>query len=143
MATLTLDVDKELLDLLVPAVEAQLQQAEHSRDLAQDAVDALKAKLERVKAKVAAASSVNPARAPSGRMKKGESERLIINFMHGRNGTGVTVKDVMEGTGTTYGTARRILREFVAGGKLTEQDNIFKWSKTRTPEMPDEEEIPF
>ncbi len=144
MTTVTLDLDKDLLDILVPAVTAQLQQAEHERDLAQETVDTLSAKLEKVKAMVAAASSGNLARTPHGRMKKGESEKLIHKFMAQRNGTGATVRDVMEGTGTTYGTARRILREFVAQGELTEQDNTFKWATKRpSNEEPDDDEIPF
>ena len=128
--TLDLGEDKDLLDLLVPAVEDQLYQAEQRMSCAEEEVKTLRAKLERVRAKVAALtfSVENPQRAPSGRMKKGESERMIQHFLQNRNGTGATLKEVMVATGTTYGTARRILLSFVSGGQVTEARNRFSWA---------------
>lgn len=127
--TIDLGQDKDVLDLLVPAVESQLQEAEFRLEQAENEVNQLRDKLKRVRSKVEAvtSSAVNPQRAPSGRMRKGESERIILNFLKNRNGTGATLKEIMGATGASYGTARRILLTHAAAGELTELGNKYTW----------------
>src|SRR5437016_4570497 len=86
-----LDDDKDLLELVLSALEGKLQEAEGRRDRAQDEANEIQEKMERVRSKINAMEmfSVLP-RSLSGRMKRGQPERLISTFLRNRNGAGAT-----------------------------------------------------
>jgi hypothetical protein len=132
------DIDNELLGMLLPVLESKLAEAERRRDEAQSEVDYALAKIARVRQKMNAAEMFLelPATTLSGRIKKGESERLISNFLKNRNGSGATVKEVTKATSTTYGTARRILRLFVETGKAVEKSGSFRWNNNLSVPKP-------
>lgn len=66
-------------------------------------------------------------RRPSGRAERGESEKLISDFLKNRNGTGASMKEVCEATGAKYATAYRILHKLEEKNFATEADSKWRW----------------
>jgi len=132
------NLDSDLLELLISTLESQLVEAETRVNEAQDEVIRIEAKIDRVKAKLepkrTVSSKIKAVRTLSGRMKKGEAERLISEYLQSRNGTGTTVIAAMKATNTTYGTAYRTLHSLAERGAATEHNKVFHWIRVRQPD---------
>lgn len=124
------DLDEDLLSLLLSTLERQHQVALTRREEADAEVLDVERKIDRVRDKIGKTMFPElPALTLSGRVKKGESERLISAFMQSRNGAGASIHDVAKATSTNYGTARRILRKLVESGNATETKGLFRWTE--------------
>jgi len=82
----------------------------------------------------AAASATLPLLAPTkteaGRAKKGESEKLIIEFLKSISPKKTAVKEVSGATKTAYGSCVRILRKLKAEGKAKVTKRQWAWATT-------------
>jgi hypothetical protein len=65
---------------------------------------------------------------PHGRIKKGQSQKLIADFLKNRNGSGATIKEITAEAGTVYGTTRRVLKGFQDKHKATVKDGLWAWA---------------
>jgi predicted transcriptional regulator len=63
---------------------------------------------------------------PSGRIKKGQSERIILEFLAKRNGNGATIKEITSETGTVYGTVRRVLEKLKDKSIVNEDGGLWR-----------------
>src|SRR5882724_9550127 len=125
------DLDEDLLSLLLSTLEGKHEVAVARREEANEEVLEIERKMNRVRDKIGRTMFAElPALTLSGRVKKGESERLISAFLQNRNGAGAGIHDVAKATSTNYGTARRILQKFVDSGKATKVKGLFRWSKS-------------
>jgi hypothetical protein len=64
---------------------------------------------------------------PHGRIRKGQSENLIADFLKKRNGTGATIKEITAETGTVYGTTRRVLQILQNQNRVSVNEGLWKW----------------
>jgi predicted transcriptional regulator len=62
----------------------------------------------------------------SGRVRRGQSERLVESFLHTRNGAGASIREIIDGTGTKYGTVHRLMKTFEEKGRVR-QDDKSRW----------------
>jgi hypothetical protein len=69
-----------------------------------------------------------PAKTPHGRMRKGYSQRIIADFLKGRNGAGATVKEITAETGTIYSTVLRVLRNLSKDNKVISRKGQWTWA---------------
>lgn len=109
-------IDSELLDLYHQKVAAEHEDAAANFAMWAAKMDQAKAKLKWIKEKMATLRSNNtpaaaPTLTPKGRVKKGLSKPLILEFVKASNGLGVSMKEIISGTGTKYGTIRRVLQD--------------------------------
>ncbi|MFZ1217907.1 MAG: hypothetical protein WAO00_01375 [Chthoniobacterales bacterium] len=110
-------------------VVAKFQEARERRDRAEAEMHAIAEMVERIEAKLDALKVIEPPDLTlSGRVKKGNSERLIKLFLQAKNSSGASMKEVMESAHTKYGTTRRVLKAFIDSGKVVEKDGLFRWS---------------
>ena len=69
----------------------------------------------------------HPPKTPEGRIKRGESAKLIGGFLESKNGQGATIKQITDATGTVYGTARRILHDLRKQKLVRARAGVWKW----------------
>lgn len=119
----------DMLDLLHSKTSDELLDARNSLESYRDRVETLEAKLQRIEERMAKhrtpTKPAKPQLTPRGRVKKGQSKPLIVNFVKESNGVGVSIQQIITATGTKYGTIRRILRELE--GSQVEQMPNSKW----------------
>lgn len=121
--------DKDLLELLYSTLLAKFDEAQGRRDTAESEMQEIFLKIERVETKLNSLKVIAPPDLTlSGRVKKGDSERLIKLFLQTKNGAGASMKDVMQAAHTKYGTTRRVLKVFIDSGSVIESNGLFKWS---------------
>lgn len=72
----------------------------------------------------------NLQKTPHGRVKKGQSAKIIMDFLQHRNGRGATLKEISSDTGTNYGTARRVLTLLKTSNLANEDGGLWKWGKS-------------
>jgi len=65
---------------------------------------------------------------PHGRIKKGQSEKLVSDFLKNRNGSGATIKEITAESGTKYGTTRRILNHLKDEDRVQEKSGLWTWA---------------
>jgi hypothetical protein len=128
---ITVRLAPEMAAPLLPAWER------HRKELIAELRE-LKSNIKRVKAATktttdGAAAPINPQpigaprKTPLGRNKRGESMKLITQFLHSQNGSpGATIKEICAATRTAYGTARRILTQLEENGKATNAKGLWK-----------------
>lgn len=122
--------DKDLLDFLRTTLHQKFLEARGRRDAAEAEMHETAEMIDRVDAKLDSLKVIDaPDLTLSGRVKKGDSERLIKLFLQTRNSAGASMKDVMESAHTKYGTTRRVLKAFIDSGKVTESGGRFRWSE--------------
>ena len=69
-----------------------------------------------------------------GRVKHGDSQRVIEDFLKKSNGAGTTTQSVCDATSTKYGTVYRILTKLEKDGSVSRDGSNWKWSKPLTVE---------
>jgi ATPase subunit of ABC transporter with duplicated ATPase domains len=65
-------------------------------------------------------------RSPSGRAKHGQTEKVVIDFLKERNGSGATVKEMALKTGIKYPTIHRQVNVLRERGQAR-KDRFFHW----------------
>lgn len=122
--------DKDLLEFLRDTLHSKFINARSRRDAAEMEMQVTAEMIDRVEAKLDSLKVIDPPDLTlTGRVKKGNSERLIKLFLQTRNSAGASLKDVMASAHTKYGTTRRVLKAFVDSGKVIETDGLFRWSE--------------
>lgn len=77
-----------------------------------------------------AAKSGELALTPTGRVPRGQSEALITQFLKQRNGAGALISEIIEGTGTKYGTVHRVLKLLKNQGQASQTvDSRWHWGQ--------------
>jgi hypothetical protein len=127
MQTITLQISTEAAEKMLPFLESQ--RSELLSDL-----KAVEQQISTIKAKLIAVSNTPPvqqttfppsilasaaANSAGKRAKKGESEKIITNFLTAINGSGATLNDVVVGTHTKASTAYRILQRMKDAKRVT------------------------
>lgn len=72
-------------------------------------------------------SQAGPPQTPGKRAKKGASEGFILDFLKLSGGDGVSVKEIVDGSKTSYGTCVRILRQLDERGEVESNNRLWKW----------------
>jgi hypothetical protein len=67
---------------------------------------------------------------PTGKIKKGQSKQIVLNFLKSKNGAGATIKGISSETGTNYGTVRRVLADLKDEMVINEDGGLWKWGKS-------------
>lgn len=110
------ELDKETIESLISEKEQRLLELDGQMASIQREVDRLKSALNGSRSN---AQLSLPTKTQSGRVKRGESEKLITQYLTMQKGAGgVATKEVSESTGVTYGTAHRILNQLLEIGKV-------------------------
>lgn len=66
-----------------------------------------------------------PPKTESGRSKRGETRRLILDYLERMDGKSVGVKEISDATGTKYGSCTRILRDLKEEGLATSRKRLW------------------
>ncbi len=88
---------------------------------------------ETVKARNGAESSgllplLTPTKTESGRAKKGESEKLIVEYLKSlKTGQRAAVKEISTATNSAYGSCIRILRKLKSSGLVSVRKRLWGW----------------
>lgn len=128
------ELDDELSEILLSALGERLQRAVFIRDDAQSKVEELEAKIDRITNRMRQSESIELAMAaltmtPTGRVKRGETEKVVADFLRNRNGSGASIQEVVAATKTKYGTVRRILHNFAKEKSVTQaSDSRWHWA---------------
>ena len=123
MSTVTVKLEPEDVDLLLETYAARLAAAEAAVfDLRQriQRLQALAAKPDQaheppvIVARMAAEIAERPGvveKTEKGRVPRGQTRKLVENFLRARNVVGATITETAGATGTKYPTVRRIIKE--------------------------------
>ena len=117
MNTITLELTEETARQMLPILEQRQGVLAANLNAINSQITRIKSFLgvglfsasERQKAPELVLPMPRPTKTAHGRIKKGESAKLIMAFLASANGNGATLKEITTGTGTSYGTARRIV----------------------------------
>jgi hypothetical protein len=113
MKTITVELTAEMAEQLLPIWEQQRDQKEGELAELKSRINHVREALSDTTASGGSFTVVQPivpaAKTAKGRTKRGESKKLIKQFLKMRNGVGATIKEITAETGTAYGTVRRIL----------------------------------
>ena len=132
MKTITVQLTAEMAEQMIPLWERQ-------RDKKLAEAKELESKIKQVREDLESTTPsgtadeptprvAQPPKTPHGRNKRGASRKLIGQFLKTRNGNGASIKEITAETGTVYGTARRILKQFEEEKKATVKEGLWKWS---------------
>lgn len=66
-----------------------------------------------------------PPKTETGRSKRGETRRLILEYLGRMDGKAVGVKEISDATGTKYGSCTRILRDLKDEGFATSRKRLW------------------
>jgi hypothetical protein len=72
-------------------------------------------------------SLTEPPKTESGRIKRGESERLIVEFLSSNRAGAVSLADLCKATAVKYGTAARIIRQLSESKRIDEVNGKWIW----------------
>jgi predicted transcriptional regulator len=72
-------------------------------------------------------SLAEPPKTGSGRIKRGESERLIVEFLSSNRAGAISLADLCKATGVKYGTAARIIRQLSEQKRIDEVNGKWIW----------------
>lgn len=64
----------------------------------------------------------------SGRAKRGELEKMVINYLVHRNGNGGTTPSIASGIGARYGSTYRVLDILAHQGKVKRHNDLWFWN---------------
>jgi len=73
-------------------------------------------------------SLILPPKTHSGRIKRGESERLIVEFLSNNRAGAVGLGDLSKATGVKYNTAARIIRILADTKKIDSVNGKWIWA---------------
>jgi DNA invertase Pin-like site-specific DNA recombinase len=76
---------------------------------------------------------VVPEKTASGRAKKGESEKLIVDYLKSTGGHGAAVKEIAASTKAAYGSCIRILRKLKQQGDVNSRKRLWYWNAKKKP----------
>ena len=74
-----------------------------------------------------------PAKTASGRAKKGESEKLIVDYLKSAGQHGAAVKEIAGSTKAAYGSCIRILRKLRSQGDVVSKRRLWHWNANKKP----------
>jgi hypothetical protein len=63
---------------------------------------------------------------PSGRVRHGKSEQLITTFLAQQNGSGASIREMSNLTGTKYPTVHRVIKILAERGQVR-RDEQWRW----------------
>jgi hypothetical protein len=73
-------------------------------------------------------SLTGPPKTGSGRIKRGESERLIVEYLSNNRAGAASLKDLSAATGVKYNTCARIIRVLSEAKKVDEVNGKWIWA---------------
>ena len=136
MKTITIELPSEDAEILLSAYSARRAKAVEEKDAAIIVIRDMDERIGRLTFSPERTEKLFPEtappaieRTPSGRMKRGASEQIIADFMKHRNGSGAQITEIAESTHASYGTTRRVMREFVRRGLAKQIESDFHWIK--------------
>ena len=123
---LTLDEIDKLLNVLEPEAEALILRIRKLKEYR----DQSKAN---AKAVLGSATQIPLVSAPASsmwgkRVAKGETERLVKEYLQSLNGKPVGVKEISNATHTKYGSCVRILRGLAEKNQVLSNKRLWKWA---------------
>lgn len=132
MATRTIEVDADLLPLMLDSCHIKRAESVSRRDQADDEVSEWDRKIAAIEKAMAQADGVPKAVMENGRVKRGQSEEILVKFLSSQNGTGATIREINRATGTKYGTTLRLLNIFQDKGWVNRigdsRDSRWAWN---------------
>ena len=137
MKRASIQFNPEILErVVVPALEEKLRIATQRRDREQAEIDQITAQLKEIRKTVDAIPVAEPLAPPqkslTGKIKRGEADRLIKEFLQNRNGSGVSVKAIVETTGIGRSTVDRALERLLTLEWIDRApDGRWRWKNER------------
>ena len=135
-------IQREAWSILHGKVREELHKARSAVESYKEQVKRLEVKLDRVEQRMLGLHEPAPVTVEvgeGGRVKKGLSEHLIVDFLKASNGIGATVHQIKDATGTTLSTTRRIVNKLANEQKVeSAAHSRWKW-KSDEPEIEDAE----
>ena len=134
--TIDNDLLEDILKTCLPSyrdeLERKLREARNLRDHWTFEADDLEKKLDRIEEYQLASSlpkqSAVAETGEGGRVKKGLSEKLIVDFLKASNGLGASIPQIVDSTGTTLSTVRRIVNKLANEQKVeSAAHSRWKW----------------
>lgn len=131
METRTVEIDLDLLPLMLDSCRTKREEVVARRDEEIAEWDRKIARLE------ALANPPAPTITANGRVKRGQSEEILTQFLKAQNGKGATIREINRATGTKYGTTLRLLNIFRDKGWVKRvgdsRDSRWSWKAGTTP----------
>ncbi|MCE0483822.1 MAG: hypothetical protein LV479_06260 [Methylacidiphilales bacterium] len=132
MKTFTLEFTPEIAREMLPTLERQHRQLVNLAAVVEKQIEAirkeLRPKTEDAEEVFAQSNLARVSHTQTGRAKKGETEKVVSDFLRQVNGAGTTMSTITKRTGTKYGSVRRILKNFLQKGAVTTKDNLWFWN---------------
>ncbi|MFN2476959.1 MAG: MarR family transcriptional regulator [Chthoniobacterales bacterium] len=135
MRTVTVDLDDDDVKFFTDALRIRRANAVQRRDEADREIEEIDRKIARLNGEdqlhlgdepQSSRAANDLAFTATGRVQRGQSERVVTEFMKSRNGTGASIKEITKATGTKYGTVHRILTGMATLGWVTRTDDA-RW----------------
>jgi hypothetical protein len=126
------ELDRQTVERLIDEKCERLEQLDGEMTSVSAEITRLKAALEAAKNGSEPKSSglpVPPAKTPTGRAKRGESEKLIVNFFRAAKPNAVSVAKLVKMTGLKYGTANRIVHLLAEQKKVKSVNGQWAWAE--------------
>lgn len=110
--TQKIEVSAELAKELIPIIEDQITDIENQIVSLEDERDHKAKQLAELKAKINGAVATASANGVKKRLRKGQGERLILEYLSGLSASeGMPIQEIVDATGVSYSSAFRILNE--------------------------------
>lgn len=129
-------IDLDLVDLALQAARTNLERALSQRLAVDEEITQWELKIESLE-NIAAHRSANGVEnvnvigsefcTPTGRIPHGHSEQLIIRFLHTRNDSGATIREMANATRVKYPTAHRLIQILKQRGRVKKDENSSCW----------------
>ena len=124
------DILKTCLSSYRDELERKLREARNLRDHWTFEASNLEKKLDRIEEHLLATSFPKQTAVAEigegGRVKKGMSEKLIVDFLKASNGLGASIPQIVDSTGTKLSTVRRIVNK-LASKRMVESAAYSRW----------------
>jgi hypothetical protein len=128
MKTIHLELSPEMAKQMLPALERQQNLLQDQADKIGEQIKAIQRELRPSNnghAELFSPKVTPPSQTKGGRAKKGETEKVVLEYLRQVNGQGTSLSAISKNTGAKYSSVRRILQVFLTKETVTEKDGLW------------------